>query len=70
MSHTAPKLCLRIKNGNTEHYNRQLEITPMGLIGSLRGAEDGFVFFGTLKHSMPDNKGQFTVLNDFVLPPF
>ena len=47
-----------------------LEITPQGLVGSQRGVEDGNVYFGTLRHSMPDIKGKYTVLNDFVLPPF
>jgi hypothetical protein len=47
----APRLKLRIKNGNSAHYNKVLEITPLGLEGSLRSDEDGFVFFGTLKHS-------------------
>ena len=61
---------LRIKNGNISHYNKMLEVTPLGLVGSSRGAEDGFVYFGTLKHSMPDLRGKYTVLNDFVLPPF
>lgn len=66
----APRLSLRIKNGNSSHYNKLLEVTPTGLVGSLRNADDGNVYFGTLKHSMPDSKGKFTVLNDFVLPPF
>ena len=66
----APRLSLRIINGNSTHYNQVLEITPLGLVGSLRGEEDGYVYFGTLKHSMPDTKGRFTVINDYVLPPF
>ena len=53
----APKLFLRIKNGNSSHYNHQLELTPLGLQGGLRGAEDGDSYFGTLKHSMPDARG-------------
>ena len=66
----APKLSLRIKNGNSQHYNKMLEITPLGLVGAHRGAEDGNVYMGTLKHSMPDAKGKYTIMNDFVLPPF
>ena len=67
---SAPKLQLRIKNGNSEHYNEVLKINPLGLSGSQRCSEDGFVFFGTLKHSMPEQNGKITVLNDFVLPSF
>ena len=48
-----------------------LEVTPLGLVGSHRPqAEDGHVFMGTLKHSMPNSQGKYTILNDFVLPPF
>ncbi len=56
-NNTNTRLSLRIKNGNSAHYNKLLEITPSGLIGGLRNVEDGHVFFGTLKHSMPDSKG-------------
>lgn len=70
MQPDAPRLTLRIKNGNTAHYNKVLEIGPLGLVGGLRSAEDGNVYFGTLKHSMPDAKGNYTTLNDFILPPF
>ena len=69
-SPSAPKLSLRIKNGNSSHYNTHLELTPIGLVGGLRGADDGFTFLGTLKHSMPDAQGQYSILNDYVLPPF
>jgi len=34
----------------------------------MRNANDGIVYFGTLKHSYPDAKGNIEVLNDFVLP--
>ena len=40
------------------------------MTGGNRGADDGFTYFGTLKHSMPDARGQFSILNDYVLPPF
>ena len=70
MSEDAPTLNLRIRNGASEYYNKVLVITPLGLSGSDRGVEDGNVYMGTLKHSMPDINGKFTVLNDFVLPPF
>lgn len=65
-----PRLNLRIKNGNSAFYDKVLEITPLGLEGGLRQALDGYVFLGTLKHSMPDEKGRFQVINDFILPPF
>lgn len=67
----APKLCLRIKNGNQSLHNKILSINPLGLEGidNLRQANDGFVYFGTLKHSMPDSQGNIEVLNDFLLPP-
>ena len=70
MSEDAPTLKLRIRNGASAFYNKVLVITPLGLAGSDRGAEDGNVYLGTLKHSMPDCNGKFTILNDFVLPPF
>lgn len=70
MSEDAPTLKLRIRNGAHSHYNKVLVVSPLGLAGSERGAEDGNVYLGTLKHSMPDMNGKFTVLNDFVLPPF
>ena len=65
-----PRLNLRIKNGNSAFYDKVLEITPLGLEGGLRQALDGYVFLGTLKHSMPDERGRFQVVNDFILPPF
>ena len=65
-----PRLNLRIKNGNSAFYDKVLEITPLGLEGGLRQALDGYVFLGTLKHSMPDERGRFQVINDFILPPF
>ena len=65
-----PRLNLRIKNGNSAFYDKVLEITPLGLEGGLRQALDGYVFLGTLKHSIPDEKGRFQVINDFILPPF
>lgn len=48
-----------------------LSINPLGLDGkdNLRQANDGYVYFGTLKHSMPDAKGNLEILNDFILPP-
>lgn len=54
-----PRLNLRIKNGNSAFYDKILEITPLGLEGGLRQALDGYVFLGTLKHSMPDERGRF-----------
>ena len=54
-----PRLNLRIKNGNSAYYDKILEITPLGLEGGLRQALDGYVFLGTLKHSMPDERGRF-----------
>lgn len=40
-------------------HNKILSINPLGLEGTdnLRQANDGFVYFGTLKHSMPDLQG-------------
>ena len=65
-----PKLYLRIKNGNSNHHNKVLEIDALGLKGSdnARNGNDGIVYFGTLKHSQPDAKGNIEVLNDFILP--
>ena len=70
-SQDAPRLNLRIKNGNQSFQNRILEINALGLQGedNIRQAFDGYVYFGTLKHSMPDAKGNLEVLNDFILPP-
>lgn len=34
-----------------------------------RRANDGHVYFGTLKHSLPDARGNLEILNDFILPP-
>jgi hypothetical protein len=70
-SKDAPRLNLRIKNGNQSFQNRILEINALGLQGedNIRRAYDGTVYFGTLKHSMPDSKGNLEVLNDFILPP-
>lgn len=65
-----PKLLLRIKNGNSNHHNKVLEIDALGLKGpeNARNGNDGVVYFGTLKHSQPDSKGNIEVLNDFILP--
>ena len=65
-----PRINLKIKNGNSAFYDKVLEVTPLGLEGGLRQAADGYVFLGTLKHSMPDERGRFEVINDFILPPF
>lgn len=48
-----PKLSLRIKNGNTKYHNKVLDIDALGLKGpeNMRNANDGVVYFGTLKHS-------------------
>ena len=66
----APKLKLRIINGNSSHYNQVLSLNPLGLEGSIRKQQDGYVYFGTLKNSMPDKKGKYAVVNDYILPPF
>lgn len=65
-----PMLSLRIKNGNSQSHNKMLQIDALGLQGddNLRNTRDGHVYFGTLKHSLPDAKGNIEVLNDYVLP--
>jgi hypothetical protein len=65
-----PLLSLRIKNGNSASHNKVLHIDALGLQGddNLRKTRDGHVYFGTLKHSLPDSKGNLEVLNDYVLP--
>jgi hypothetical protein len=49
-----------------------LEIDALGLKGpdNARNCNDGVVYFGTLKHSQPDTKGNIEVLNDFILPAY
>jgi hypothetical protein len=59
---------LSVISSGTTDSNTELEITPLGLKGSLRGAGDGAVYFGCKKRGTHVEGGKGEILNDYLLP--
>lgn len=61
-------LKLTVINTGSTDANTEIEITPQGLKNSLRGLQDGAVYFGCKKRGATVDGVKGEVLNDFLLP--